>query len=398
MVDVSVVMPCLNEESSVGLCVREAIEGMQRHGLRGEVVVCDNNSDDNSVDVARRAGARVVVQKERGYGIAYRTGFAAARGKYIVMGDSDLTYDFSEVYRFVGMLEDGYDYVLGSRRNGTILPGAMPALHRYLGNPVLTWILNLLFGLRSSDAHSGMRAFTRSAIERMNLRCDGMEFASEIVIAGARSQLKIAEVPITYRARIGESKLRSWRDGWRHLRFMLLLAPKFLFILPGLAALVIGMAFQAALLPHPLNVGLHSLDMHFSALFAMCAICGYQVLVFGIFATEYTKGIRPGAADKRILNFLGRHFSLERGIVIGLALVVIGAGIDAWVLARWIGTNLGPLNEMRPALFSMTLIVLGVQTIFASFFLSLIDDRMAVRAGRELDLSLPVLEPLERTP
>lgn len=215
-------MPCLDEERSVGLCVAQAWRGLDRAGVRGEVVVCDNGSTDGSVAVAQAAGARVVHQPRRGYGNTYRTAFQAAGGRYIVMGDSDCSYDFSELDRFIDPLREGYDYVLGSRFAGVILPGAMPWLHRYVGNPVLTGVLNRLFGLGSSDAHSGMRAFSREAYQRMRLRAEGMEFASEIVIAAARAGLRITEVPITYYPRLGDSKLRSWPDGCRHLWFMLL--------------------------------------------------------------------------------------------------------------------------------------------------------------------------------
>jgi glycosyltransferase involved in cell wall biosynthesis len=218
--DVSVVMPCLNEEDSVRWCVERALHGIEHAGLRGEVVVCDNASVDQSVQVAERAGARVVHETKRGYGRAYRTGIDASHGQLIVIGDSDCSYDFLELHRLIAPLLDGYDYVLGSRFEGTILPGAMPFLNRYIGNPVLTATLNRLFGLQTSDAHSGMRAFTRSAYEQMQLRCDGMEFASEIVIAAARVGLRVMETPITYHPRRGDSKLNRWRDGFRHLRFM----------------------------------------------------------------------------------------------------------------------------------------------------------------------------------
>ncbi|MGH9066512.1 MAG: glycosyltransferase family 2 protein, partial [Acidimicrobiales bacterium] len=220
-VDVSVVMPCLNEEASVGSCVERAWRGLARTGLRGEVIVCDNGSRDRSVEVAQAAGARVVHQARRGYGIAYLTGMNQARGWAVVMGDSDCSYDFLELDQLINPLLDGYEYVLGSRFSGNILPGAMPWLHRYVGNPVLTGVLNRLFSLPTTDAHSGMRAFTRDGYERMALRSEGMELASEIVIAGARAGLKMIEVPITYHPRVGSSKLHPWRDGWRHLRFML---------------------------------------------------------------------------------------------------------------------------------------------------------------------------------
>lgn len=220
-VDVSVVMPCLNEEDSVGRCVERAWAGLERAALCGEIVICDNGSTDRSVDVAETAGARVVHQSRRGYGLAYRTAIQHSRGPIIVMGDSDCSYDFLELDHLIDPLMEGYDYVLGSRFAGTILPGAMPVLHRYLGNPVLTGFLNLLFNLQTTDAHSGMRAFTRDGYERMGLRTEGMEYASEIVIAAARAGLKMTEVPITYHPRRGSSKLHPVRDGLRHLRFMI---------------------------------------------------------------------------------------------------------------------------------------------------------------------------------
>jgi Glycosyl transferase family 2 len=219
-VDLSVVMPCLNEQESVPWCVERAWRGIERTGLRGEVVICDNGSVDRSVEVAEEAGARVVREARRGYGRAYLTGIDASVGRIVVIGDSDCSYDFFELHRLIRPLFEGYDYVLGSRLGGTILPGAMPFLNRYVGNPVLTALLNLLFGLDVSDAHSGMRAFTRSAYEGMGLQCEGMEFASEIVIAAARNGLRTTEVPITYYPRLGPSKLRRWRDGLRHLEFM----------------------------------------------------------------------------------------------------------------------------------------------------------------------------------
>ena len=219
-IELSVVMPCLNEEDSVPWCVERAWRGIERSGLTGEVVVCDNGSADRSVELAERAGAKVVHEARRGYGRAYRTGIDASVGRMIVIGDSDCSYDFLELHTLIDPLLNGYDYVLGSRFDGTILPGAMPTLNRYLGNPVLNGVLNVLFGLDTSDAHSGMRAFTRNAYERMQLRCDGMEFASEIVIAASRAGLRVTEAPITYHPRLGDSKLHRWRDGFRHLGFM----------------------------------------------------------------------------------------------------------------------------------------------------------------------------------
>lgn len=367
--DISVVMPCLNEAGSVGTCVEKALEGIRRTGLTGEVVVSDNGSTDDSVAVATGAGARVVRQPERGYGNAYLKGFAEARGSYIVMGDSDGSYDFTQIDRLIEPLRHGYDYVLGSRFAGRILPGAMPWSHRYIGNPVLTGVLNRLFKVDSSDAHSGMRAFTSDAYRRMALQCEGMELASEIVISAAKTGLRGTEVPITYHPREGESKLHSMRDGWRHLRYMLLLSPNWLFVWPGIAMFVVGLLGQGLLLPGPLNLGFHALDVHFSVLFALVAILGYQTLLFGVFARTCRPADRPGV-DDALLRWFERNYSLERGLVGGGVAFFVGFAIDAAVLVHWLRQGLGPINSLRPALLAMTLMMVGAQTGFAAFFLS----------------------------
>ena len=369
--DISVVMPCLNEAASVGICIEKAWEGIRKTGLSGEVVVSDNGSSDGSIDVATKAGARVVRQPARGYGNAYLKGFAEARGRYIIMGDSDGSYDFTQIDRLIEPLRDGsYDYVLGSRFAGKILPGAMPWTHRYIGNPVLTGVLNRLFKVDSSDAHSGMRAFTADAYKRMALQSQGMELASEIVINAAKAGLRGTEVPITYHPREGESKLNSMRDGWRHLRFMLLLSPNWLFVGPGIAMFVLGLIGQGLLLPGPLNLGFHALDVHFSVLFALLAILGYQTLLFGVFARTCLPA-DPAPEAGRLERWFERNFSLERGLVGGALLFLIGFVIDAAVLVHWLREGLGPINSLRPALLAMTLMMVGAQTVFAAFFLSL---------------------------
>ena len=238
MLDVSVVMPCLNEEETIGPCIEKAREGIRRLGLHGEIIVCDNGSTDRSVEIATRLGARVFHERRKGYGSAYMRGISEARAEYIIMGDSDDTYDFADLEPFLKPLREGYELVMGSRFSGTILPGAMTFSHRYIGNPVLSGILKLFYRVDISDAHCGMRSFTKDAYARMRLQTTGMEFASEMVINAGRERLKIAEVPITYYPRKGESKLETWRDGWRHLRFMLLYSPTHLFLLPGLLLLL----------------------------------------------------------------------------------------------------------------------------------------------------------------
>jgi glycosyltransferase involved in cell wall biosynthesis len=382
--DISVVMPCLNEAESVGICVQKALIGIQRTGLRGEVIVADNGSSDGSPEIARAAGARVVQQPARGYGNAYLKGFAEARGRFIVMGDSDDTYDFTELGALIQPLADGTsDYVLGSRFGGEILKGAMTWSHRYVGNPILTGVLNRFFGLKSSDAHSGMRAFTREALDRMSLCCEGMEFASEIVVKAARAELRVGEVPIQYRPRIGESKLNGVRDAWRHLRFMLLLSPRYLFIIPGLVFFLIGFLGQSVLLVGTVTVGHHSLQVHFSILFALLTLAGSQAVIFGVFARTYAKSV---GLDKPspISDWVERDFTLERGLLVGALFFVAGIGIDVGILVEWLNRSLGTLDAVRPAVYALTLLVLGLQFVFAAFFLSLFQVRTHVVPKRSV--------------
>ena len=381
VVDISVVMPCLNEEASVGICVEKALRGIAQTGLRGEVLVCDNGSTDTSVTVAEEAGARVVHQPERGYGNAYLKGFAESRGRIVVMGDSDDTYDFCQIPSLVEPLITGRaDYVLGSRFGGEILDGAMSFSHRYIGNPILTGVINRFFGLKSSDAHSGMRAFTREALDRMRLRCEGMEFASEIVVKAARSGLRVAEVPITYHPRVGESKLEGIRDAWRHMRFMLILSPNWLFIYPGLLLFVLGFIGQSALLPGSLWLGNRELGVHMSILFSMITLVGTQTLVFGAFSRAYGKSLGLESSS-RVSDWVERDFSLERGLAVGAVFVLAGLVVDVSILLDWVNRSMGALDAIRPALFATTFVVMGVQILFGSFFLSIF--RIKVHALRD---------------
>jgi glycosyltransferase involved in cell wall biosynthesis len=369
---VSVVMPCLNEEKTIGACVTKALEGIRLTGLPGEVIVSDNGSDDRSVEIATELGARVISQPVRGYGNAYRAGFDAARGKYIIMGDSDDTYDFTQIPAFIEKLREGNEYVLGSRFRGTILPGAMPWLHQYIGNPVLTGLLNFMFGLKSSDAHSGLRAFTKDAYRRMRLRTTGMEFASEMVINAARARLKVAEVPITYYPREGESKLRSFRDGYRHLRFMLLYSPDHLFVVPGLVLLVLGMLSLIWLTTGPKFVGGHFVDYHFMFVASLLTIVGFQVLLTGFYAKAYAFTHRF-APDDRMIQLFYRYFSLEEWLLGGFVIFLIGLGIDIAIFGTWVQHHYRDLFAVRPALLSLTLMVIGIQLMFSSFLLSILN-------------------------
>lgn len=371
--EVTVIMPCLNEAATVARCVAKARAALERAGLSGEVVVADNGSDDGSPALAEAAGARVVTAPVRGYGAAYLAGLEAARGTYLVLGDADDTYDFGVVPEFVAALKAGNDVVLGSRFRGRILPGAMPWLHRYVGNPILSGILSVFFGRRVSDAHCGLRAMTRDASDRMRLRSSGMEFASEMVALALRHKLTVTEIPITYYPRGGESKLRSFRDGWRHLRFMLLVSPTPLFLVPGLAALLLGFAGLFVLLPGPLRVGGLVLDYHFMFVASALAILGVQLVVLGLAAKAYASGERSIRGD-RWLTLLDRHFTLERGLLVGLGLVAAGLGINAWILSSWLGAGRGQLFAVRPALLGLSLIVVGAQAVFGSFFISMLRD------------------------
>lgn len=373
VVDVSVVMPCLNEAASVARCVAQARAALERSGLSGEVVVADNGSEDGSPALAAAAGARVVHAATRGYGAAYLEGLKAARGRYLVLGDADGSYDFAAVPAFVAALREGHDLVLGSRYAGQILPGAMPWLHRYVGNPVLTGILGLFFGQRVSDAHCGMRALTRDALERMRLRTSGMEFASEMIAMASRQGLAVSEIPITYHPREGESKLRSFRDGWRHLRFMLLLSPTPLFLVPGLAAITVGLAGLLALLPGPIRVGRLNFDFHFMFVASALAILGVQLVVLGLAAKTWARAELLDRGD-RWLRFLDRWFTLERGLLLGLGVLAAGVGINATILVDWLRAGRGELFAVRPALAGLTLLVVGAQLAFGSFFISVIRD------------------------
>jgi hypothetical protein len=362
-IDVSVVMPCLNEQESVGVCVEKAMAGLAASGRVGEVIVCDNGSSDDSVEVARAAGAVVVREPARGYGNAYMTGFRAAKGKIIVMGDSDDSYDFTQLNVLVDKIGEGFDYVLGSRFGGEIRDGAMTWSHRYIGNPILTAVLNRFFGLKSSDAHSGMRAFTRDALDRMELRCEGMEFASEIVVKAARANLRVAEVPIVYHPRIGESKLNTMRDGWRHLRFLLLLSPIYLFLIPGVAMFTVGAVGQGV----DLAIGSGGASTNLSILSALLAVTGVVTIIFGIFTQTFLQSL-GFQKPTRVSSWLDQNFSLERNLVVSMAAIGTGLVIDVLI---WVAGKSNELNGAKWSVASVMLVAIGVVILFGSFFLSI---------------------------
>jgi glycosyltransferase involved in cell wall biosynthesis len=369
---VSVVLPCLNEARGVGKCVEKALAALRQMQISGEVIVVDNGSTDGSADVATNAGARVVREKRRGYGSAYLRGFQEARGQYLIMGDADDTYDFRDIARFIEPLQrDGFDMVMGSRLKGTILPGAMPWTHRWIGNPILSGILKLFFHTTISDSHCGMRSFTRQAYERMHLRTYGMEFASEIVVNALREKFRIHEVPITYYPREGESKLNSLSDAWRHLRFMLVFSPSYLFQLPGMALMVSGGLLILWLAGGPRELFGHEWDFHVLLFGALSLILGYDFVLFDVFAKMFSMGAGLARPD-RWLRTLMKFFSLERGVVAGTALFFAGLGLELKITLDWMRTGYGTLMAIRGITIGMTAMVLGAQTVFASFLISLL--------------------------
>ena len=365
---VSVVIPCLNEAQTIEECVARARGALEESGLRGEVIVADNGSEDGSAELAERAGAHVVHEPRRGYGSAYLAGFAAAQGDYIVMADADLTYDFGYIARFVEELEAGGDMVIGDRMDN-IQPGAMPWLHRYVGNPVLTGTLNAFFRTGVKDAHCGMRALRRDVLPRLDLRTTGMEFASEMVIRAAKADLDVRQFPIEYHPRSGESKLSSFRDGWRHLRFLLVHSPTHLFIVPGALLGFLG-ALSAGLVLARVDVFGRTWDLH--ALIAGCLllIVGVQVLALGLCAHAY--GTYFMAEKDPWFDRMRARFKLEHGLLLGGAIGLAGLAIAGVIVGIWANRGFGGLSEERLAVLAATLLIVGIQIFFSSFLLSIL--------------------------
>jgi glycosyltransferase involved in cell wall biosynthesis len=374
-IDVSVVIPCLNEANSVGICVAKAIDAFRNAGLRGEVVVADNGSTDGSIEIAEKLGARVVRVEARGYGAALRAGIAASQGAFIVMGDADDSYDFSEVPRFVEKWRQGNDVVMGNRFRGEIKRGAMPWHHKYVGNPALSSLLNLFFNTGIGDSHCGMRGFTRAVYDRMDLRSTGMEFASEFVIKAAQLGAKMSEIPITLwpDKRGRPPHLRSFRDGWRHLRFMLLYAPNWLFLLPGAAFMLLGLVLVFWLLPGPRALTPRiTLDLHTMIFGVIFTLLGAQILSIGAFAKVFSYAERFDRSGTVSLKRVLKRVTLESGLLLGGALFLAGLAGCAWITWEWVTSGFGPLAQIRQVLFWAMWLFLGLQIIFASFFLSML--------------------------
>lgn len=371
--EVSVVIPCLNEANSVAFCIDKALAAFREIGISGEVLVADNGSNDGSIEIAERHGARVVHVAAKGYGNALRAGIEAAYGQFIIMGDADDSYDFAEVPKFVAGWREGNELVMGNRLRGVIKPGAMPWHHRYVGTPIMSAILNTFFRAGIGDVNCGMRGFTKDLYNRLDLRTTGMEFASEFAIKTAKIGARVTEIPITLwpDKRGRPPHLRSFRDGWRHLRFMLLYAPNWLFLFPGGMLAGLGLALVFWLFPGPRRVGGAVIDVH-TMLFGMVfALTGTQIVAIGLFAKVYSYAERLAPKQRSLERWLKR-VKLEEGLVFGLVITLFGAGGIARVVYQWVHSDFGPLHEFRVVIFFSLWFLLGIQVIFSSFFLSML--------------------------
>jgi glycosyltransferase involved in cell wall biosynthesis len=375
-VEVSVVMPCLNESETLASCISKAQRALREANIAGEVVVADNGSSDGSVKIARTMGARVVNVEAKGYGSALMGGIAAASGKYVVMGDADDSYDFGHIPRFVEQLRGGADVVMGNRFRGGIQKNAMPALHRYFGNPLLTRIGRLFFHSSVGDFYCGLRGFRKDAYERMGLRTTGMEFATEMVVKATLLRMRVAEVPTTLSpdGRNRPPHLRTWRDGWRTLRFFMLYSPRWLFLYPGMALMLAGFILSVWLLPKPRTVGTVTFDVHTLVYAASFILLGFQAIAFAVFTKSFaiSEGLLP---PDRALDRLFRYITLEVGIVVGSLLTLAGLATSAYAVEAWGSEHFGPLDyshTMRLVIPGALLLTLGAQTIFASFFMSVL--------------------------
>ncbi len=369
--EVSVVLPCLNEEETVGICINKIKDIFSREGISGEIIVVDNGSTDRSKQICESQGARVFSEQVRGYGAAYLRGLKEVRAKYIIIADSDNTYDFYDIPKFLECLRKGSDFVMGSRFKGKMQKGAMSWTHRYIGNPILSGLTRLFFWTRLSDIHCGMRAFTTDAYKLMGLRTTGMEFATEMVVAALQNNFKICEVPVNYFPRKGESKLMPLSDAWRHIRFMLLYCPVWLYFVPGMLGFILGMGLLLLLLRGPFLFLGHYWDLHLMVFASIFCIFSYQILNLGVYA--HTFAIRQGFLkyDKLTL-FFQRNFNLERGIILGGSVFMLGFMIMLFIFLEWLSKHFGAMYRIRESIFAMTLFVIGLQTIFSSFFISLL--------------------------
>jgi len=366
---ISIVLPCRNEEKSLAQCISLIKEALKQNNLHGEIIVSDSSSD-NSPRIAQAQNVILHKHDKQGYGVALLEGFSRVQGNYIFFADPDGTYNFNEIPRFIKYLHDGYDFVIGDRFKGGIKKDAMPWLHRHIGNPFLSFALRVFFNMKVHDVHCGMRALTVDALNRMNLQTSGMEFASEMVIKAGKISLKIKELPIIYYPRHGESKLKTFSDGWRHLRFMLLYSPIYLFFIPGILILLLGIASMLWFyFSTPVVFGI-TLFFHPMFISALLTITGYQLIVFALFACTYAVTHFGEQNDK--LQIFYKYFTLEKGAVLGLLLSAIGILIFSGITYNWVKNDFGTLNEIKNFIIALTLTIIGFQTVFSSFMLSIL--------------------------
>lgn len=376
-IELSILMPCLNEEKTIGICIDKALKFLSENKVSGEVIIADNGSTDGSREIARAKGAVVVEISQKGYGSALKGGISAASGQYIIMGDADDSYDFVNLMPFLEKLRQGYELVMGNRFAGGIKKGAMPFLHKYLGNPVLSGIGRLFFRTPIKDFHCGLRGFNKKAIENIDLQTTGMEFASEMVIKASINNLKVCEVPTTLSpdGRDRPPHLRSWRDGWRHLRFLLSYSPRWLFLYPGFFFMVIGLVFSILIAIMPIQINQMILDIHSLLLFNTVFLVGFNMVLFSIKTRFYAFRVGLIPADANQMKWM-KKFSLERGLLIGFLIILIGFAVALSVYFEWSSNNFNYLDTrytMRQFIPAVFFIIMGAQIVFSSFFISIMD-------------------------
>ena len=368
-IELSIILPCRNEELALDYCLNQIKEVIRENDIRAEIIVSDS-SIDSSPDIARKHQVKLIKHDREGYGIAYLEAFPHARGKYVFLADCDGTYDFHEIPRFLKYLREGYDFVLGDRFKNKMDKGAMSLSHKYIGNPILSGIFRLFFHSKIHDVHCGMRALSKRALDKLNLKTVGMEFASEMVIKAVKNNLKIKELPINYSRRKGQSKLSSISDAWRHLRFMLIYSPVFLFFIPGVVLLLMGLSSMVWIYVRVPEIFGKVLVYHPLFLSSLLIIVGYQLVIFSVFARTYLM-VHLGE-ESRIIHKLHRYITIERASLLGIFVCLIGAAIFIWVFLGWVKSGFGSLNQVKNSILALTLMVFGIQTIFSSFILSIL--------------------------
>jgi glycosyltransferase involved in cell wall biosynthesis len=365
----SIILPCKDEESTIGIVISKARKILPNSQIT-EIIVVDNNSKDRTASIAKSLGAKVVVEKTQGYGAALTRGFREARGEYVIMCDADNTYDFNELPSMIKYVDKKYDIIMGNRLNNKMQKGAMPTLHKYIGNPFLSLMMRSMFNISVKDTHSGFRIIKRESLKKLELESTGMELASEMLIKASKKNMKIKEVNISYYPRLGESKLNSFNDGWKHLKMMLLYSPNHLFLIPGLVIFGLGIIISIAMLFGPISILGLKFDWHPAIIGSLLSMLGYQLIMLAVFAKTYRSEIL--GEKSQFTDKLFKYITLERSIVLGSIIAIIGIIIGLIIIMTWIKSGFGQLFELRKSLFALTLIMLGAQTVYSGFMLSIL--------------------------